>query len=194
MKLLRSRLLAGAVLQQLFAGCSSAPHFTEVSPLHMPPRLFTFRISTWRSIVSRTAGYVPRCMTPTRCSITTSISDMTSHQYSTTPINLVLVIRCSITSSCLLILHQRIRCSGANRTTLNCKSLYGSAWQCATRSPTRNCSAPTPDSDTNIADPSKTPYHAGTAFTEMQFYPPCFRTLACWWQPLFDTVVCCAQH
>jgi hypothetical protein len=33
----------------------------------------------------------------------------------------------------------------------------------------RNC---TPDSDTNIVDPSVSPRHAGTAFMEMQFYPP----------------------
>jgi hypothetical protein len=29
-----------------------------------------------------------------------------------------------------------------------------------------------PDSDLNIIDPSQSPYHAGEAFTEMQFYPP----------------------
>jgi hypothetical protein len=30
----------------------------------------------------------------------------------------------------------------------------------------------TPDSDKNIVDPAKSPYHPGTAFMEMQFYPP----------------------
>jgi hypothetical protein len=34
---------------------------------------------------------------------------------------------------------------------------------------TRTC---TPDSDANIVDPAKSPAHAGTAFLELQFYPP----------------------
>ncbi|MDP9343296.1 MAG: hypothetical protein M3Q23_14630 [Actinomycetota bacterium] len=29
-----------------------------------------------------------------------------------------------------------------------------------------------PDSDTNILDPAVSPYHSGSAFTELQFYPP----------------------
>jgi hypothetical protein len=33
----------------------------------------------------------------------------------------------------------------------------------------RHC---TPDSDSNIVDPAKSPKHPGTAFMEMQFYPP----------------------
>ncbi len=45
---------------------------------------------------------------------------------------------------------------------------------CDTQSYPELLSTCTPDSDTNIADPSKTPNHAGTAFMEMQFYPPGF--------------------
>ncbi len=45
---------------------------------------------------------------------------------------------------------------------------------CDTQSYPELLSTCTPDSDTNIADPAKTPRHAGTAFMEMQFYPPGF--------------------
>jgi hypothetical protein len=30
----------------------------------------------------------------------------------------------------------------------------------------------TPDSDSNIVDPAVSPNHPGTAFVELQFYPP----------------------
>jgi hypothetical protein len=43
---------------------------------------------------------------------------------------------------------------------------------CDTQSWPEQLSTCTPDSDSNIADPAITPKHAGTAFTELQFYPP----------------------
>jgi hypothetical protein len=43
---------------------------------------------------------------------------------------------------------------------------------CDTQSFPELLSTCTPDSDTNISDPAVTPAHAGTAFMEMQFYPP----------------------
>lgn len=43
---------------------------------------------------------------------------------------------------------------------------------CDTQSYPEQVSTCTPDSDGNILDPSVSPNHAGTAFTELQFYPP----------------------
>nr|HET6902375.1 hypothetical protein [Ktedonobacteraceae bacterium] len=43
---------------------------------------------------------------------------------------------------------------------------------CDTQSYPELVSTCTPDSDTNIVDPTVSPNHPGTAFTEMQFYPP----------------------
>jgi hypothetical protein len=43
---------------------------------------------------------------------------------------------------------------------------------CDTQSWPEQLSTCTPDSDSNISDPAVTPVHAGTAFMEMQFYPP----------------------
>ena len=43
---------------------------------------------------------------------------------------------------------------------------------CDTQSFPEQVSTCTPDSDSNIVDPSVSPNHPGTAFMEMQFYPP----------------------
>ncbi len=43
---------------------------------------------------------------------------------------------------------------------------------CDTQSWPEQLSTCTPDSDKNIVDPALSPKHAGTAFMEMQFYPP----------------------
>src|SRR5690348_5524312 len=43
---------------------------------------------------------------------------------------------------------------------------------CDTQSFPEQVSTCTPDSDTNIVDPAVSPAHPGTAFMEMQFYPP----------------------
>lgn len=43
---------------------------------------------------------------------------------------------------------------------------------CDTQSYPEQVSTCSPDSDTNIVDPAISPKHAGTAFMEMQFYPP----------------------
>jgi hypothetical protein len=43
---------------------------------------------------------------------------------------------------------------------------------CDTQSYPEQVSTCTPDSDSNIVDPAVSPDHPGTAFTELQFYPP----------------------
>src|SRR5437879_6986243 len=43
---------------------------------------------------------------------------------------------------------------------------------CDTQSYPEQVSTCTPDSDTNIVDPTVSPKHPGSAFMEMQFYPP----------------------
>jgi hypothetical protein len=43
---------------------------------------------------------------------------------------------------------------------------------CATQSYPEQVSTCTPDSDSNIVDPAVSPKHPGTAFLELQFYPP----------------------
>src|SRR5215469_15903392 len=54
--------------------------------------------------------------------------------------------------------------------------LNGSIWfgmaLCATQSYPEQVSTCTPDSDSNIVDPAVSPDHPGTAFMELQFYPP----------------------
>jgi hypothetical protein len=54
--------------------------------------------------------------------------------------------------------------------------LNGAIWLgmalCATQSYPEQLSTCTPDSDSNIVDPAVSPKHAGTAFLELQFYPP----------------------
>jgi hypothetical protein len=54
--------------------------------------------------------------------------------------------------------------------------LNGSIWfgmaLCATQSYPEQVSSCTPDSDSNIVDPAVSPDHPGTAFVELQFYPP----------------------
>jgi hypothetical protein len=54
--------------------------------------------------------------------------------------------------------------------------LHGAFWfgmaLCDTQSYPEQVKKCTPDSDTNILDPAVSPDHAGTAFTELQFYPP----------------------
>jgi hypothetical protein len=54
--------------------------------------------------------------------------------------------------------------------------LNGAIWfgmaLCATQSYPEQISTCTPDSDSNILDPATSPNHAGTAFMELQFYPP----------------------
>src|SRR5499427_1178884 len=54
--------------------------------------------------------------------------------------------------------------------------LNGSMWfgmaLCATQSYPEQVSTCTPDSDSNILDPATSPNHAGTAFMELQLYPP----------------------
>ena len=54
--------------------------------------------------------------------------------------------------------------------------LNGTFWLgmalCATQSYPEQVSTCTPDSDSNIVDPAVSPNHPGTAFLELQFYPP----------------------
>jgi hypothetical protein len=54
--------------------------------------------------------------------------------------------------------------------------LNGALWfgmaLCDTQSCPEQVSACTPDSDKNIVDPAVSPNHQGTAFLELQFYPP----------------------
>jgi hypothetical protein len=54
--------------------------------------------------------------------------------------------------------------------------LNGAIWLgmalCATQSYPEQVSTCTPDSDSNIVDPAVSPDHPGTAFVELQFYPP----------------------
>jgi hypothetical protein len=54
--------------------------------------------------------------------------------------------------------------------------LNGSIWfgmaLCATQSYPEQLSTCTPNSDSNIVDPAVSPKHAGTAFLELQLYPP----------------------
>jgi hypothetical protein len=54
--------------------------------------------------------------------------------------------------------------------------LNGAFWLgmalCATQSYPEQVSTCTPDSDSNIVDPAVSPNHPGTAFLELQFYPP----------------------
>jgi hypothetical protein len=54
--------------------------------------------------------------------------------------------------------------------------LNGAVWLgmalCATQSYPEQVSTCTPDSDSNIVDPAVSPNHPGTAFLELQFYPP----------------------
>jgi hypothetical protein len=54
--------------------------------------------------------------------------------------------------------------------------LNGAIWfgmaLCATQSYPEQLSTCTPDSDSNILDPAVSPNHAGTAFVELQLYPP----------------------
>jgi hypothetical protein len=54
--------------------------------------------------------------------------------------------------------------------------LNGTFWLglalCDTQSYPEQLSACKPDSDSNIVDPAKSPKHPGTAFMELQFYPP----------------------
>src|ERR1700751_384744 len=54
--------------------------------------------------------------------------------------------------------------------------LNGSIWLgmalCATQSYPEQVSTCAPDSDSNIVDPAVSPKHPGTAFLELQFYPP----------------------
>jgi hypothetical protein len=54
--------------------------------------------------------------------------------------------------------------------------LNGALWfgmaLCATQSYPEQVSTCTPDSDSNILDPAVSPKHSGTAFVELQFYPP----------------------
>jgi hypothetical protein len=54
--------------------------------------------------------------------------------------------------------------------------LNGALWLgmalCATQSDPEQVSTCTPDSDSNIVDPAVSPNHPGTAFLELQFYPP----------------------
>lgn len=55
-------------------------------------------------------------------------------------------------------------------------ALNGALWfgmaLCATQSYPNTVSTCTPDSDSNIVDPAVSPNHPGTAFLELQFYPP----------------------
>ena len=54
--------------------------------------------------------------------------------------------------------------------------LNGAIWfgmaLCATQSYPEQVSTCTPDSDSNILDPAVSPEHSGTAFVELQLYPP----------------------
>jgi hypothetical protein len=67
--------------------------------------------------------------------------------------------------------------SPSNPTTKSYQfQLNGSFWfgmaLCDTQSYPEQNSTCTPDSDSNILDPAVSPNHAGSAFLEMQFYPP----------------------
>ena len=78
----------------------------------------------------------------------------------------------------------------------------GSGWRCATTSPARSSRTlrARPDSDTNIfdgtnpADPDYIGKHPGTAFMELQFYPPGWVPLAARRQLRRDEVVRGAGH
>src|SRR6266566_7048436 len=59
---------------------------------------------------------------------------------------------------------------------------------CDTQSYPEQVSTCTPDSDSNIVDPAVTPNHPGTAFMEMQFYPPG------WVAPEFVTGTSCTAR
>ena len=54
--------------------------------------------------------------------------------------------------------------------------LHGASWfgmaMCDTQSYPEQVKTCTPDSDSNIVNPRVSPRHPGTAFTELQFYPP----------------------
>src|SRR5262249_34169242 len=67
--------------------------------------------------------------------------------------------------------------------------LNGTFWLgmalCDTQSYPEQVSTCTPDSDSNIVDPAVSPNHPGTAFMEMQFYPPG------WVSPEFITGTSC---
>src|SRR6266480_6593387 len=58
---------------------------------------------------------------------------------------------------------------------------------CDTQSFPEQLSTCTPDSDVNIVDPAISPRHPGTAFMEMQFYPP-------GWAPWPASVSCSAKQ
>src|SRR5438270_13135754 len=58
---------------------------------------------------------------------------------------------------------------------------------CDTRSYPEQVSTCTPDSDRNILDPRVSPRHPGTAFMELQFYPP-------GWVQQFDSQTCAATR
>jgi hypothetical protein len=58
---------------------------------------------------------------------------------------------------------------------------------CASQSYPEQLSTCTPDSDSNIVDPKVSPDHAGSAYLELQFYPP-------GWAPFPSGVSCDATH
>lgn len=58
---------------------------------------------------------------------------------------------------------------------------------CASQSYPEQLSTCTPDSDTNIVDPKVSDQHAGSAYLELQFYPP-------GWAPFPSGVSCDATH
>jgi len=58
---------------------------------------------------------------------------------------------------------------------------------CASQSYPEQLSTCTPDSDSNIVDPKISPEHAGSAYLELQFYPP-------GWAPFPAGVSCDATH
>ena len=122
-----------------------------------------------RSTAATAGSSAPRSPTPTTCSATTSAT--TSRRCCSTRTGPARATRCSTPASCRTS-RRRATCPASAATTSSCTPRSGSAWRCATPSPTRTRSSTClPDSDSNITAPGS-PYHPGTAFMELQFYPP----------------------
>src|SRR5581483_11499437 len=75
--------------------------------------------------------------------------------------------------------------------------LNGTFWLgmalCDTQSYPEQVSTCTPDSDSNIVDPAVSPNHPGTAFLELQFYPPGWIPWPTW-QVAVGASACDATH
>ena len=78
---------------------------------------------------------------------------------------------CATSSRCPRTRARRTRPAKSYNFQLNGALWFGMAL-CDTQSYPEQVSTCTPDSDSNIVDPAVSPNHPGTAFTELQFYPP----------------------